>query len=121
MVSVCGDGGFLFGVQDLATAAQERIGVVALVFNNGGYGNVRRDQVQRFGGRVVAADLENPDFPKLAEAFGVSGARVSSPEELRPALERALASGVPWLIEVRVPRGSEADPWPFIHPPAPAG
>ncbi len=121
VVSVCGDGGFLFGVQDLATAAQERIGVVALVFNNGGYGNVRRDQVQRFGGRVVAADLENPDFPKLAEAFGVSGARVSSPEELRPALERALASGVPWLIEVRVPRGSEADPWPFIHPPAPAG
>ncbi len=121
VVSVCGDGGFLFGAQDLATAAQERIGVVTLVFNNGGYGNVRRDQVRGFGGRVVAADLENPDFPKLAEAFGVSGARVSSPEALRPVLERALASGAPWLIEVQVPRGSETDPWRFIHPPSPAG
>jgi acetolactate synthase-1/2/3 large subunit len=120
VVSVCGDGGFLFGVQDLATAAQERIGVVTLVFNNSGYGNVRRDQVRGFGGRVVAADLENPDFVRLAEAFGVSGARVSSPEALRPVLERALANDVPALIEVQVPRDSESDPWRFIHPPSPA-
>jgi acetolactate synthase-1/2/3 large subunit len=118
-VSVCGDGGFLFAVQELATAAQYGIGVVTLVFNNNAYGNVRRDQLRAFGGRVAAADLHNPDFLKLAESFGVPAARVASPEALRPVLERALAGGAPWLIEIEVGRDSEADPWRFIHIPAP--
>src|SRR5207248_2180249 len=65
---------FMFGVQELATAAQFNIGVIVLVFNNNSYGNVRRDQRERFDGRVVASDLVNPDFVKLAESFGV-GAR----------------------------------------------
>ncbi len=116
VVAICGDGGFLFSVQELATAAQFGIGVVALVFNNGGFGNVRRDQQQSFGGRLIGADLANPDFVKLADAFGVSGARVATPESLRGRLERALADDRPWLIEITVPRGSEADPWRFIQP-----
>jgi acetolactate synthase I/II/III large subunit len=119
VVAICGDGGFLFTVEELATAAQYGIAVVALVFNNEGFGNVRRDQQQRFGGRLLGCDLVNPDFMKLAEAFGVAGARVDSPPALERALERALGDGRPWLIEVRVPRGSEADPWRFIHPPPP--
>jgi acetolactate synthase-1/2/3 large subunit len=53
---------------------------------------------------------------KLAESFGIRGSRVNSPEALKPELERALAAQQPALIEVVVPRGSEADPWPFIHP-----
>ena len=61
----------MFGVQELATAVQFNIGVVTLVFNNNAYGNVRRDQRERFDGRVVASDLVNPDFVKLAESFGV--------------------------------------------------
>ena len=67
VVAITGDGGFMFGVQELATAVQFDIGVVTLVFNNNAYGNVRRDQIERFDGRVVASDLVNPDFVKLAD------------------------------------------------------
>jgi acetolactate synthase-1/2/3 large subunit len=116
VVAITGDGGFMFGVQELATAVQYNIGVVTLVFNNNAYGNVRRDQRQRFDGRVVAADLVNPDFVKLAESFGVAAGRVTSPDHFRPALEKALAHGGPYLVVIEVPRDSEVTPWTFIHP-----
>ena len=119
VVAMCGDGGFMFAVQELATAVQYGISVVTLVFNNNAFGNVRRDQRERFGGRVLGSDLRNPDFPKLADAFGVRSARVESPEALRSSLTRALDSGVPWLIEVPVPRDAETDPWRFLQPKAP--
>jgi acetolactate synthase-1/2/3 large subunit len=119
VVAITGDGGFMFGVQELSTAAQFKIGVVTLIFNNNAYGNVRRDQRQRFDGRVVAADLVNPDFVKLAESFGVGAARVTSPDHFRPALEKALADSGPYLIAIEVPRDSEATPWTFIHPAKP--
>jgi len=116
VVAITGDGGFMFGVQELSTAVQFNIGVVTLVFNNNAYGNVRRDQRTRFDGRVVAADLVNPDFVKLAESFGVASSRVTSPDHFKPALEKALAHGGPSLIVVEVPRDSEVTPWTFIHP-----
>jgi acetolactate synthase-1/2/3 large subunit len=119
VVAITGDGGFMFGVQELATAVQYNIGVVTLVFNNNAYGNVRRDQRQRFDGRVVAADLVNPDFVKLAESFGVPAARVTSPDHFGPALEKAIAHGGPYLIAIEVPRDSEVTPWTFIHPARP--
>jgi len=119
VVAITGDGGFMFGVQELATAVQYQIGVVVLVFNNNAYGNVRRDQREHFDGRVVAADLVNPDFVKLAESFGVGAARVTSPETFRPALEKALGNGGPYLIDIEVPRDSEVSPWSFIHPAKP--
>ena len=119
VVAITGDGGFMFGVQELSTAVQFRIGVVTLVFNNNAYGNVRRDQRERFDGRVVASDLVNPDFVKLAESFGVAAARVTSPDHFRPALEKALADGGPYVISVEVPTDSEVSPWAFIHPPRP--
>ncbi len=119
VVAICGDGGFMFGVQELATAAQFGINVVVLVFNNGAYGNVLRDQLQSFGGRVTAARLRNPDFVQLAGAFDVRSARVSTPGKLRDVLETAIASDAPWLIEIPVETGSEADPWRFIHPARP--
>src|SRR3954452_21603914 len=116
VVAITGDGGFMFGVQELSTAAQFKIGVVTLVFNNNAYGNVRRDQRERFDGRVVASDLVNPDFIKLAESFGVGAARVTSPDQFKAALEKALADGRPYVIEIEVPRDSEVSPWAFIHP-----
>jgi acetolactate synthase-1/2/3 large subunit len=119
VVAITGDGGFMFGVQELATAVQFNIGVVTLVFNNNAYGNVRRDQRQRFDGRVVASDLVNPDFVKLAESFGVAASRVTSPDHFRPALEKALAHGGPYLVDIEVPRDSEVTPWTFIHPARP--
>src|SRR5207245_10810837 len=110
---------FMFAGHELAPAVKFNIGVVSLVFNNNAYGNVRRDQLQRFDGRVVASDLVNPDFVKLAESFGVAAARVTSPDHFRPALEKALAHGGPCLIDIEVPRDSEATPWTFIHPAKP--
>jgi acetolactate synthase I/II/III large subunit len=119
VVAITGDGGFMFGVQELSTAVQFNIGVVTLVFNNNAYGNVRRDQRQRFDGRVVAADLVNPDFVKLAESFGVAASRVTSPDHFRPALEKALAHSGPSLIAIEIPKDSEVTPWTFIHPAKP--
>jgi acetolactate synthase-1/2/3 large subunit len=119
VIAITGDGGFMFGVQELSTAVQFSIGVVTLVFNNNAYGNVRRDQLQRFDGRVVASDLVNPDFVKLAESFGVAASRVTSPDHFRPALEKALAHGGPYLVAIEVPKDSETTPWTFIHPARP--
>jgi acetolactate synthase I/II/III large subunit len=116
VVSITGDGGFMFGVQELATAVQYGINLVTVIFNNESYGNVRRDQQEAFAGRLIGADLINPDFIKLAESFGVTGRRVTSPEQLRPALEEALAAGAPRVIEVMTRRGSEVSPWEFLHP-----
>jgi acetolactate synthase-1/2/3 large subunit len=121
VVSVSGDGGFMFGVQELATAVQHRINLVSIIFNNNAYGNVRRDQSERYANRLLGAELRNPDFVKLAESFGAQAQRVDTPAALKPALEKALAADAPCVIEVSVPRGSESSPWPFLHPAPPAG
>ena len=117
VVSITGDGGFMFGVQELATAARYGLGVVTLVFNNDAYGNVLRDQQTRYDGRVIGAELTNPDFVALGESFGIASFRAESPAQLKPLLERALTDGGPALIEVRVERGAETSPWSLIHMP----
>jgi acetolactate synthase I/II/III large subunit len=116
VVSISGDGGFLFGLQELATAVHHRINVTAIVFNNGAYGNVLRDQKHAYQGRVLGSELTNPDFVRLGESFGIRSFRAETPERLRKALEAALALDAPALIEVPVETGSEASPWPFLHP-----
>ncbi len=115
VVSITGDGGFMFGLQELATAAQYRIALVTIVFNNRSYGNVLRDQETQFGGRTIGARLENPDFVRLAESFGVHGRRVADPAALRRALAEELAAGQPALIEVTIEPGIETSPWNLIH------
>lgn len=120
VVSISGDGGFMFGVQELATAVQHGINVVAVVFNNGAFGNVLRDQQQRYDGRIIGSELVNPDFVKLADSFGMAGQRVNTPAGLQQALEKALASDAPALIEVQVERRNEISPWEFLMPPAKA-
>jgi acetolactate synthase I/II/III large subunit len=115
VVSVNGDGGFLFNVQELATAVQFRIPVVSIVFNDNAYGNVRRMQKDLYGGRLIASDLTNPDFVRLAESFGVTALRAKSPAELRVCLRRALKEAGPVLIEV--PIGETPAPWEFIQLP----
>lgn len=116
VVSISGDGGFLFGIQELATAVHHGIGVVACVFNNQSFGNVRRDQLTVYSGRIIGAELTNPDFVRLAESFGARAWRADNPGEFKTALEQALIADAPAVIEVRVERGSEASPWPFLHP-----
>jgi acetolactate synthase I/II/III large subunit len=111
VVVIAGDGGFMFNVQELATAVQHDIPVITVVFNDNGYGNVRRMQRQRFG-RLIASDLHNPDFVKLAESFGLKGLRAYEPEGLASALAEALDHAGPSLIEV--PVGEMEDPWPLL-------
>lgn len=118
VVSINGDGGFMFGVQELATAVQHGINVVAIVFNNGSFGNVLRDQQQSYGGNVIGASLRNPDFKALAEAFGAAAFLVDTPADFRNVLPVALSAGRPAVIEVRLKPGSESSPWPILHPTA---
>ena len=108
----------MFGVGELATAVQHRIGVIVLVFNNNAYGNVRRDQVNFYDGRVHGSELVNPDFVALAQSFGARGYRSESPEHFRDLLARALTETAdgPVLIEVPIERGSEASPFEFMMP-----
>ena len=109
VLSVNGDGGFMFNVQELATAVQHGIDVVTVVFNDGAYGNVKRMQEDDYGGRVIASELRNPDFVRLAESFGVGAARAETPDALRDAVSKAIDAGGTTLIEV--PIGKVPDPW----------
>jgi len=102
VVSVTGDGGFMFCVAELATAVQHGIALVIVLFNNDQYGNVAQMQRTQYGGRVIATDLVNPDFVALAQAFGARGRRARDPTELRRELEAAFAAAGPTLIEVPV-------------------
>jgi len=103
VVAVCGDGGFLYNAQELSTAVRYGINVVVVVFNDNAYGNVARDLDEAWGGSWEA-DLANPDFLKLAEAYGVTGLRARDPVEVGALVGRAVGMGRPVLIEVPVGR-----------------
>jgi len=102
VVSVSGDGCFLMTGQELATAVQHGINVVAIVINDRCLTGIAALQDSNYGGRRVAVDLVNPDFVKLAESFGALGLQVTKAEEFRPALQQALGRKRPVLIEVVV-------------------
>lgn len=114
VVALMGDGGFLYTVQELATMRQHRLNVVAVVFNDNAYGNVKRTQREAFAGHVIAADLVNPDFVALAESFGIRGTRVHGPEALGGALREACTGNEPVLIEV--PVGEMPSAWHLVGP-----
>jgi acetolactate synthase-1/2/3 large subunit len=112
VVSISGDGGFLFTVQELATASQLGLDLVVLVFNDNAFGAIRKFQDRMFGGRHIGAALKNPDFVKLGEAFGAKSVR-TDPKDLGATVRRAHESGGLWLIEVPfAPKGAvEMVPW----------
>ncbi len=103
VVAVVGDGGFLFNAQELATAVQHKINVVAVVFNDNAFGNVARDLDEDWGGSFGAA-LHNPDFMKLAEAYGVHGIRAKSSGDVGKLVSESVGMDRPVLIEVPVGR-----------------
>lgn len=113
VVSINGDGGFMFNVQELATAAQHGIALVAIVFDDGAFGNVRRLQQAQFPGRNVAETLKNPDFVALAQSFGIWSRRADSPAQLHATLREAIALDAPALIHV--PVGDLPDPFRFLN------
>lgn len=111
VVCITGDGGFGWGLSELATVGKYGLKPAVVVFNDGHFGNVRRTQVEEFGG-VYGTDLHNPHFDRLAAAFDVGYARVDTPAELEKALKRSLGAA-PILIEARV--GDLPSPWPYIR------
>ena len=114
VLSISGDGGFMFTANEMATAMRHRIPLTAVVFNDGAFGNVRRIQQESYGNRLIGSDLANPDFVAFAKSFGAEAVRVTSPQDLRIALRRAFAHrDGPTLIEV--PVGAMPSPWEFIH------
>jgi acetolactate synthase-1/2/3 large subunit len=119
VLSISGDGGFMFNVQELSTAVAHNIAVVAIVFSDGAFGNVKRIQKDGYGGRHIAVDLHNPDFAALAGCFGMLGLRAETPERLRAALREAFAAGGPALIEV--PVGEMPNIWKLIRRPPSQG
>jgi acetolactate synthase-1/2/3 large subunit len=102
VVAFAGDGCFQMTGNELATAAQARAAIVVVVVDNGMYGTIRMHQEREYPGRVTATALENPDFAALARACGGHGETVDTTEAFEPALERALAAGVPAVIHMRI-------------------
>jgi acetolactate synthase-1/2/3 large subunit len=111
VVATMGDGGFLYNASELATAAQHKINVVAVVFNDGAYGNVARDLEEAWGG-AYGTELKNPDFLKLADAYGMVGMRAREPGEVGRLVAEAVQLDQPVLVEVPVPEM----PRPFFFP-----
>jgi len=94
---------------------RHKLPVVAVVFDDGAFGNVKRLQAERFGNRLIAHDLANPDFCKFAESFGVAAYRARTEAELGVALRAALGARVPALIHV--PVGEMPSPWDMLALP----
>jgi acetolactate synthase-1/2/3 large subunit len=101
VVAFAGDGCFMMAAPDFATAVQYGLPIVVIVVNNGMYGSIRMHQERRYPGRPSATDLRNPDFAAMAGTYGAHGELVTETADFAPAFERALASGLPALIELR--------------------
>lgn len=102
VVALAGDGCFMMYPQELATAIQHNASVVILIVNNGTYGTIRMHQERRYPGRVMATDLVNPDMVALAHSFGAFAERVETTAGFAEAFQRAVASGRPALLDLRV-------------------
>jgi thiamine pyrophosphate-dependent acetolactate synthase large subunit-like protein len=103
VIAVVGDGGFMYSVNELATAVKYRLPVVFLVMNDDRYGAIKWLQQTLFEGRWGEADLANPDFPALAQAFGARGERVAGVDGLAPAIAAGLAADRPTVLELPIP------------------
>jgi acetolactate synthase-1/2/3 large subunit len=115
VLAIAGDGGFLYQMGELATAVRHNIAVVVVVFDNAAFGNVKRIQQERYGNRLIASDLHNPDFVRLADSFGVASFKATDAAQLEEALHKAFALDAPALIHV--PHGDVPSPWDLIMMP----
>ena len=115
VVCIAGDGGAMFTITELATAAHHKIPLNIVVMNDNAFGNVKGIQRDKYDGRTIASDLTSPDFAMLAESCGVTAVRVSNPDDLQTELEKAIANSGPNLIEVTV--GEFPSPWKYILMP----
>jgi len=100
VVALCGDGGLLVNIGELAVARQENAPVVVILFDDSAYGVLRNIQNAHFEGRTIGVELQSPDFAALARAFGFDSERVRSVQEFRRAFATAVKSRHPWMIVV---------------------
>ncbi|HZT06904.1 MAG TPA: thiamine pyrophosphate-binding protein [Chloroflexota bacterium] len=103
VICVAGDGSFMMEMQELATAVQHDLPILVLVLRNEAYGNMKRDQLRHYDGRVIGTELRVPDLPTLASAFGAYGARIDRPADLVGAIRAALDARRPALVDVVCP------------------
>src|SRR5207245_2508429 len=103
VATVSGDGSFMMEMQELATATRGGAPFVFIVVNNGAYGNMKRDQIRHYGGRVIGTELNVPDLSALGAAFGAHVERVEEPARLGPAIGRAFAANKTALLDVVCP------------------
>jgi len=103
VLTLCGDGGFLLNASELATAAQEQLPVIAVIFNDSTFTTVNKDQQKRFPNRYIATDLLAPDYVALARAFHATGIRVETPRELAQAIQEAARRSGPTVIDAQLP------------------
>ncbi|GMV02280.1 MAG: acetolactate synthase I/II/III large subunit [Burkholderiales bacterium] len=112
VLSITGDGGFGWNLQELATARKYQLPVTLVIFNDGHFGNVRAIQKREFGAEV-AVELSNPDFPLLGRAFGVDVVQVDDARGLGAAVRDSITAEGPVMIEVRV--GMMPSPWHLLR------
>ncbi len=103
VIAFAGDGCFMMSSHEIATAMQYQLPVISVVVNNGQYGTIGMHQERHYPNRVHGTGLTNPDFPAYARAFGAHGERVETTDAFMPAFERAVKSGLPAVIEIRIP------------------
>lgn len=116
VIVVAGDGSIQMNIQELATAVANSLPIKVVILNNGHLGMVRQWQELFYKGNYSSTNMEaQPDFVKLAEAYGAEGYRITKPEELMPELEKAFSSAKPAFIDVRVEREEN------VYPIVPAG
>ena len=108
VMAAVGDMGMMCNIGELETAVRERIPVVCVVYNDRGLGNERAFQKELYGGRYFAVDYGDVDFAALAKVFGAYGERVTQPADVLPAIKRALASGLPAVVDVVIHQDSHA-------------
>jgi acetolactate synthase-1/2/3 large subunit len=116
VIQVSGDGGIMFNIQEISTAVQYQLPLVTIIFNDGRFSNVQRQQKEWFDGRIICSDLHNPDFVKLAESFDAAGFAAHDPESLRSAIRLAFEEKGPSIIDVKVDEFFPP-PWPFLMLP----
>jgi acetolactate synthase-1/2/3 large subunit len=110
VICVSGDGGFMYNSSEISTAVKYGINLVTVIYNDGHYGNVARDMDDDFGG-TYETDFVNPDFVKLAEAYGAVGLRAKDPYDVKNVIPKALAMNKPVFIDVPVNRVPRPKQW----------
>lgn len=112
--SVCGDAGFMMSCQELATAVQEKLPLIAIILNDGGAGAMRHRQREKFMERYIAVDMHFPDIPSFAKSFGAIGFEIAHPQDIGPCLEDALKQDRPVLVDIKIDRDEVALPPSFL-------